>query len=72
MADARSGTGRCFMSRTATSAKRRVFPEERIASSYTYISLLKTKTKNIKVYISLEQLKINNMQQTSVIDFLQS
>jgi len=29
--DARTGTGRCFMSRTATGEKRRVFAEEHIA-----------------------------------------
>jgi len=29
--DARPGTGRCFMSRTATGEKRRVFAEEHVA-----------------------------------------
>jgi len=35
--DARPGTGRCFMSRTATGEKRRVFAEEHIAFTCTEI-----------------------------------
>ena len=34
--DARPGIGRCFMSRTATDEKRRVFAEVNIAFTYIY------------------------------------
>jgi len=46
-ADARPGTGRCFMSQNATGEKRHVFAEERIAFTLD-ISLLKTKKHKFK------------------------
>ena len=67
--DARPGTGRCFMSQTATGEKRRVFAEEHIFYCiYIDISLLTTKNINTKIYISLEQLKMINMQRKSAIE----
>jgi len=63
-ADARPGTGRCFMSRTATGEKRRVFAEVH--------TLLKTQNINTKIYISLEQLRMINMQQQVLLIFLRS
>jgi len=65
--DARPGTGRCFMSRTATSEKRRVFVEVHILL-HINISLLKTTNVNTKLYISFEQLGMINMQPTRAIE----
>jgi len=48
-ADARPGTGRCCMSRTATGENRRVFADVHL-HLHRYISLLKTKTE-IQKYI---------------------
>jgi len=45
--DARPGTGRCFMSRTATDEKRRVFAEVHIASTYFTSEDQKHKYKTI-------------------------
>jgi len=68
--DARPGTGRCFMSRTATSEKRRVFAEEH---NCIYIDIsLQDQKHNTKIYISNKQLRMINMQRTSATDFLQS
>jgi len=73
--DVRPGTGRC------PSGHRPMFYESNChrweatcfcKSTYCiYIdkSLLKTKIKNTKIYISLEQLRMINMQWTSAIDF---
>ena len=64
--DVRPGTGRCFMSRNAIGEKGRVFAE--VHCIYIYISLLKTKHINTNIYIMLELLKMNNMQQTSAFE----
>ena len=66
-ADARPGTGRSFMSRTATGEKRRVFCRCTYCI-YIDISLLKIKNINTNIYISLQQLRMINMQQTSTIE----
>ena len=66
--DARPGTGRCFVSRTATGEKRRVF----CRSTYCIfidISLLKTKIINTKIYISFEELRIINMHLQVLLKF---
>jgi len=67
-ADARPGTGRCFMSRTVTGVTKRVFAKVHYGIN-THISLLKTKNINTKIYISHEQLRMNDMQRTSAIAF---
>jgi len=73
--DARPGTGRC------SSGHRPMFYESNCHRweatcfcrctycIYIDISLLKTKNINTKIYISLEQLKMINMQRTNTIEF---
>ena len=65
--DARPGTGRCFMSRTATGKKRRVFAEV-ILYQHRYFTSQDEKNIKTKLYISLEQLRMNNMQRTNAIE----
>jgi len=54
--DACSGIGQCFMSQTATGEKR-IYVTYEDQKIYT------------KLYISLKQLRMNNMQRNSAFDF---
>jgi len=66
--DARPGTDRCFISQSATGEKRLGFAEVH-KCMYIDILLLKTKKHNTQIYISLEQLRMINMQRTSAIEY---
>jgi len=74
-ADARPGTGRCpFGNRPMFYESNCHRWEATCFCRCTYciyidISLLKNKNKNTKIYISLEQLRMINMQRTSAIEF---
>ena len=60
--DARPGTDRCFMSRTSTSD---VYLHKYILHLHRHFtSFLKTKNLNTKMFFSIKQLRMNNMQRT--------
>jgi len=65
-ADARPDTGICFMSRTATVEKRRVFQKYILHLHRYFIS--KDQKHQHKLYILLEQLRMINMQRTIAIE----
>jgi len=69
-ANARPWTGRCFMSRSATGEKRHVCCRNTYCI-YLDISILKTDNIYTKIYISLEQLRINKCSEQVLLKFLQ-